>query len=292
MPIVKQIIEANIEYAKAHELLHIGPRPARRLIVLTCMDTRLSIRALGLKPGDAHILRNAGGTVTEDVLRSIIVSHHFFGTQSVIVINHTDCGMLRFNDRELREALRQKHGADAAVPAEFHSFTDIERNLREQMQKFQRRAAEVMNKPGGNGPLRAGAAHAYAYWLSFIGNVLGTAGHTSGWTYNCIGGPNSIPNNCIWELGYVDISPQGYDPHTVATAIQDGNYDYLTNAINWASNDTAHTLPNSLYLSGKPAFFNAGKGYTWPWVNPTGSPQLYTLPAKARYDAGTPFTQP
>jgi len=136
LPIVEQIIKANIEYAKAHELLDIGPRPARRLIVLTCMDTRLSIRVLGLKPGDAHILRNAGGTVTEDVLRSIILSHHFFGTQSTIVINHTDCGMLRFNDRELREALRQKHGADAAVPAEFHSFTDIERNLREQMQKI------------------------------------------------------------------------------------------------------------------------------------------------------------
>jgi hypothetical protein len=86
--------------------------------------------------------------------------------------------------------------------------------------------------------------------------------------------------------------PSGYDPNTAATAIQDGNYDYLTNTIHWASNDTAQTLPNSLYLSGKPAFFNAGEGYTWPWVNPTGSPQLYTLPAKARYDAGTPFTQP
>ena len=151
---------------------------------------------------------------------------------------------------------------------------------------------DINNKPGGNGPLRAGAAHAYAYWFSFIGNVLGTSGHTSGWTYNCISGPNNIPGNCIWDLGWVDISPQGYDPNTAATAIQDGNYDYLTNTINWASNDTAHTLPNSLYLSGKPVFFNAGEGYTWPWVNPTGSPQLYPLPAKARYDAGTPFTQP
>jgi hypothetical protein len=60
----------------------------------------------------------------------------------------------------------------------------------------------------------------------------------------------------------------------------------------WASSDTSHTLPNSLYLTQKPAFFNAGRGYTWPWVNPTGSPQLYTLPAKARYEAGTPFAQP
>jgi hypothetical protein len=151
---------------------------------------------------------------------------------------------------------------------------------------------DINDKPGGNGPLRAGGAHAYAYWFSFIGNVLGTAGHTSGWTYNCIGGSNSIPGNCIWDLGWVDISPQGYDPNTAATAIQDGNYDYLTNTIDWASTDTAHTLPNSLYLTQKPGFFNVGEGYTWPWVNPTGSPQLYTLPAKVRYDAGTPFTQP
>jgi hypothetical protein len=151
---------------------------------------------------------------------------------------------------------------------------------------------DINNKPGGNSPLRASAAHAYAYWFSFIGNVLGTAGHTSEWKYDCVGGPNSIPSNCIWELGVVDISPQGYDPNVAATALRDGNYDYLTNTINWASNDTAHTLPNSLYLSGKPVFFNAGEGYTWPWVNPTGSPQLYPLPAKARYDAGTPFTQP
>jgi hypothetical protein len=151
---------------------------------------------------------------------------------------------------------------------------------------------DINNKPGGNSPLRAGGAHAYAYWFSFVGNVLGTAGHTSGWTYDCIGGPNSIPSQCIWDLGYVDISPQGYDPNTAATAIRDGNYDYLNNAVTWAPSDTAHTLPNSFYLASKPAFFNAGSGYTWPWVNSTGSPQLYTLPAKARYDAGTPFTQP
>jgi hypothetical protein len=143
-----------------------------------------------------------------------------------------------------------------------------------------------------NGPLRAAGAHAYAYGFSFIGNVLGTAGQMNGWTYNCIASPNNIPSKCIWELGWMDITPQGYDPNVAATAIQDGNFDYLTNTINWATSDTAHTLPNSLYLTQEPAFFNAGKGYTWPWVNPTGSPQLYTLPAKARYDAGTPFTQP
>ena len=140
-------------------------------------------------------------------------------------------------------------------------------------------------------PQRAAGAHAYAYWFSFIGNVLGTSGQMSGWTYNCIGGTNSIPSHCIWELGSMDISPQGYDPKVATTAIQDGNFDYLTNTIAWAANDTAHTLPNSLYLTQKPAFFNAGVGYTWPWVDPING-KVYTLPATARYLAGTPFSQP
>jgi hypothetical protein len=139
------------------------------------------------------------------------------------------------------------------------------------------------------GPLRAAAAHAYAYWFSFIGNVLGLPGHTNGLVYDGIGGTNSFPPNAIWMLGWVDISPQGYDPNVANTAIRDGNFDYLTNSVKWTNG--AYTLPDSLYLSSKPAFFTGGAS-TWPWVNPTGSPQLATLPAKARYDAGTPFTQP
>jgi hypothetical protein len=142
------------------------------------------------------------------------------------------------------------------------------------------------------GLLRAGGAHAYAYWFSFIGNVLGTSGDTSGWVYDGIGGPNSFPPTSIWTLGWMDITPQGYDPNVAATAIRHGNYDYLTNGVHWDPNIIDQTLPTSLYLTQAPAFFNAGRGYTWPWVNPTGSPQLSTLPAKARYDAGTPFTQP
>ena len=91
-------------------------------------------------------------------------------------------------------------------------------------------------------------------------------------------------------LGWYDVSPYRTDPEVATTAYRDGNFDYLTNSVTWASG--AHSLPNSLYLTQKPAFFSAGSGYTWPWVNPTGSPQLYTNPAKARYDAGTPFTPP
>ncbi len=148
---------------------------------------------------------------------------------------------------------------------------------------------DVNDLPGRNGPLRAASAHAYSYWFSFIGNVLGTPGHTRGWSYN---GPFRNGAPAIWLLGWDDLPKQLDDPKVANTAIRDANFDYVTNTVVWASNDTAHKLPNSLYLTKKPAFFNAGRGYTWPWVNPTGSPQLYALPAKVRYDAGTPFAQP
>jgi hypothetical protein len=145
---------------------------------------------------------------------------------------------------------------------------------------------DINNLPGGNGPLRAAGAMAYTYWMTWVGNVLGTPGHTSGWVYQS--GAQGTPG--IWMLGWYDNSPYVTDPKVAATAFRDGNYDYLNNAVTWA--DGAHSLPNSLYLPQEPTFFTAGSGYTWPWVNPAGTPQLYTLPAKARYDAGTPFTQP
>jgi hypothetical protein len=93
-------------------------------------------------------------------------------------------------------------------------------------------------------------------------------------------------------LGWDDLPNQIIDPKVADTTIRDANFDYLTNTVVWDADDTAHTLPNSLYLTTKPAFFNAGRGYTWPWVNPTESPQLHALPAKVRYDAGAPFAQP
>jgi hypothetical protein len=154
----------------------------------------------------------------------------------------------------------------------------------------------INDATGCCGPLRAAGDHTWQYWHSFIGNVLGTPGAMSGWTYNCGPPKTGIPSSCVWDLGIEDRSDgthnYGWDPNVPASAIQDGNYDFLTSSVQWAVSDTTHTLPNSLYLTQTPAFFNAGKGYPWPWVNPTGAPVLCTLPAKARYDAGTPFAQP
>src|SRR6185503_51400 len=141
----------------------------------------------------------------------------------------------------------------------------------------------IDDSKGCCGYLRAAGAHAYSYWFSFVGNVLGTKGHTSGWVYDAKGGTNAFPQNGIFALGAVDISPQGYDPNVEKTAIIDGNYDYVKNAVTWSG--APHTLPASLYLSAKPSFFGTA---VWPWVEPTGSTQTFSLPAKARYDAGAP----
>ena len=140
-----------------------------------------------------------------------------------------------------------------------------------------------------NGPQRAAGLMAYSYWMSFAGNVLGAAGQMDGWVYETSfadGKPG------IWMLGWDAVSPYPTDARVTATALRHGNFDYLTNTVKWDPAITNHTLPDSLYLTGKPAFFNAGRGYTWPWVDATGPTKLHVLPAKARHDAGTPFAQP
>jgi hypothetical protein len=140
----------------------------------------------------------------------------------------------------------------------------------------------------GHGPLRCAGAAYYSYWHTFVGNVLGAPGQMSGWTYE--GGNMGVPS--IWLLGWDDWSPYPNDARVMITALRQGNFDYLTNTVVWDPSISDHTLPASLYLAQKPAFFNAGSGYVWPWVDPTGTQKLYTLPAKARFDAGTPFVQP
>jgi hypothetical protein len=77
-----------------------------------------------------------------------------------------------------------------------------------------------------------------------------------------------------------------------STFLRDGNFDYVTNSVIWDPRSSDSWIPDSLYLKQRPAFFDAGSGYVWPWVDPTGETKLYTLPAKARFEAGTPFHQP
>jgi carbonic anhydrase len=136
MSVVDEVLKASEDYTQSFTLGHLSLPPARKLAVVACMDARLMVgKILGLKIGDAHIIRNAGGIVTDDVLRSLILSHHLLGTQAFMIINHTDCGMLTFKDAELRAKLQKQTGAAAAVPAHFHAFTNLEENLRQQIQK-------------------------------------------------------------------------------------------------------------------------------------------------------------
>jgi hypothetical protein len=168
--------------------------------------------------------------------------------------------------------------------------------------------------PATPGPLRAAGPMAYNYWFAFVGNVLGLAGETTaanGWTYQ-----GDWSANRMFMLGWnagLGQGQGGQDPYLNGVngsyIFRNGNYDYVDASVLWDPNTSDHTLPNSFYLSLEPAFFNAGSGYAWPWVTPTGSPQVQSgpttpacmanvrgpcsgLPAKARYDAGTPFTQP
>src|SRR5882762_7056165 len=129
MSVIDEVLQANEIYSHTHELRRLTPRPERKLAVLTCMDTRLSIRTLGLKTGDAHIIRNAGGIVTEDTLRSLVVSHYLLGTEEIMVINHTDCGLLRTR-------IQNRTGTAAVAPAFFYAFQNIDENVRHQLQKL------------------------------------------------------------------------------------------------------------------------------------------------------------
>ena len=101
------------------------------------MDPRLTnvSRILGIATGDADIIRNAGSAITEDSLRSLLVSTRVLGTQEIMINNHTDCGMLTFKDEELDAKLQKLSGTAAVAPARFYSFTDLEENTREQIQK-------------------------------------------------------------------------------------------------------------------------------------------------------------
>src|SRR3979409_1531459 len=136
MSVIDEVLEANEIYARTHELRRLTPRPARKLAILTCMDTRLSIRALGLVTGDAHIIRNAGGIVTDDSLRSLVVSHYLLGTEEIMVINHTDCGLMQTTDQDLPTRIQNRAGTAAVAPAFFYAFQNIDENVRHQLQKL------------------------------------------------------------------------------------------------------------------------------------------------------------
>ncbi len=137
MSATDEVLQANQQYAANFKLGGLAMPPAKKLAVLACMDARINVeQLLGLKTGEAHIIRNAGGVASEDALRSLIISHHLLGTQEFIVINHTDCGMLTFTDDELVEKLEKKTGVATIAPVHFHAFKNLENNVRQQVARI------------------------------------------------------------------------------------------------------------------------------------------------------------
>lgn len=129
------LLRENQRFARRFDLQRLPARPVRKLAVVTCMDARLPVeRLLGLKPGEAHIIRNAGGIVTEDAIRSLLVSHYLLGTEEFLIINHSDCRMMTFKDEELSARLQRRTCKQIAIT--FHAFSDLEDNVRRQVQKL------------------------------------------------------------------------------------------------------------------------------------------------------------
>lgn len=137
MGLLEQCMRSNQTYAGSFgERAQLDKCPAQQLLVLTCMDCRIQVEGiLGLKFGDAHILRNAGGIATDDVIRSLILSYRFHGTREVFVINHTGCGLLGLYDDQLRKELAMEAGRDTGG-LEFFGFRDLESNVKRQVQRI------------------------------------------------------------------------------------------------------------------------------------------------------------
>ena len=134
-PEYARILEENERYAATFDRPNLELPPSRKLAVLACMDARLTVEdVLGLRTGEAHIIRNAGGLATDDALRSLVISQHLLGTEEVIVIEHTGCGMLTFQDEPVLTRIAQETGREADLP--LRSFSDLEANLRAQVERI------------------------------------------------------------------------------------------------------------------------------------------------------------
>ena len=136
MSAINRVLEANQRNAILYDPHEVSPRPHMRLAVLTCMDTRISLPALGLKVGDAHMIRNAGGIATDDAIRSLLVSHYLLGTVEVMVINHTDCGLMKATEAELHHKIANEAGKPASSTVHFHAFHDVDSNVRAQLDRL------------------------------------------------------------------------------------------------------------------------------------------------------------
>ena len=136
MSAIEAFLENNASYASGFAARGLGAPPARQVAVVACMDARLEVGALlGLREGDAHVIRNAGGVVTDDVIRSLTISQRLLGTREIMLIHHTDCGMQNFTDAELKDAIQEETGI--RPPFAIETFSDVEADVRQSIARIQ-----------------------------------------------------------------------------------------------------------------------------------------------------------
>jgi carbonic anhydrase len=135
MSAIDELLANNERYAAGFDKADLPLPPARNVAVVTCMDARLSPYVmLGLQEGDAHIIRNAGGVVTDDEIRSLAISQRLLGTEEIMVIHHTDCGMLTFKDDDFKEQIQADTGIKPAWSAE--AFSDLDEDVRQSVARI------------------------------------------------------------------------------------------------------------------------------------------------------------
>jgi carbonic anhydrase len=135
MSVTDELLRNAENYAATFDKGDLPLPPAKHVAVLACMDARLNVYGLlGLSEGDAHVIRNAGGIVTQDELRSLAISQRLLGTTEVILIHHTDCGMLTFTDDEFRQTIHDDTGVKPTWAAE--SFTDLDADVRQNIARI------------------------------------------------------------------------------------------------------------------------------------------------------------
>jgi carbonic anhydrase len=136
MSVTDELLQNNAAYAEAFKKGDLPLPPAKGVAVVACMDARLDVhKILGLEEGDAHVIRNAGGVITDDEIRSLTISQRLLSTREIILIHHTDCGMLTFSDEELRAQIHAEVGMKPHFSME--SFSDLEEDVRQSIARIQ-----------------------------------------------------------------------------------------------------------------------------------------------------------
>jgi carbonic anhydrase len=136
MSVTDELLQNNETYAESFDKGDLPLPPAKGVAVVACMDARLNVYGmLGLQEGDAHVIRNAGGVITDDEIRSLAISQRMLGTREIILIHHTDCGMLTFTDDEVKAQIQEDVGIKPHFPME--SFSDLEEDVRQSIARIQ-----------------------------------------------------------------------------------------------------------------------------------------------------------